>query len=483
MLIYTSGSKTLFWLIILLIYNTELMFFLITNSHNYNLLFTNSSVNLLLSNNLNKYHPFIFYSSVFITIYLTLFASLHKYSRLLFLRNNNSLHSKASIIKAFQINTFALFLGSWWALQEGTWGGWWNWDASEVLGLLIGLNAILSFHSFQWYANNIQFTERLKLNFLLITFCFYFIQLNFDLVSHNFGASLFMFFSSNSFFLEAVYVTLIFSAIVYFKVYTYRVRILVINSVRTIYTKLTYTSISYLSISLNTSVIIILMSSFLPLLNYFFWNYFEINSFNININVNYYIVIVLLAVTIAYSEAKYLNIFTIIIITSIWSQSIISLILLLTYTYFKSRYWIHYTIILLITLNTLSYYVNFTYFNSYITWEDLYDGDLMQSNLMTSFICSNYFIEKTELITSTYGYQINLWNVLYFTNITTSNSLSLSLDIFKLSTWLILPSEWHRLIMISGNSFLLNELNALLVLSLLVWLSIITQYVFHLRIY
>jgi len=225
------------------------------------------------------------------------------------------------------------------------------------------------------------------------------------------------------------------------------------------------------------------MSSFLPLLNYFFWNYFEINSFNININVNYYIVIVLLAVTIAYSEAKYLNIFTIIIIISIWSQSIISLILLLTYTYFKSRYWIHYTIILLITLNTLSYYVNFTYFNSYITWEDLYDGDLMQSNLMTSFICSNYFIEKTELITSTYGYQINLWNVLYFTNITTSNSLSLSLDIFKLSTWLILPSEWHRLIMISGNSFLLNELNALLVLSLLVWLSIITQYVFHLRIY
>jgi cytochrome c biogenesis factor len=41
-----------------------------------------------------------------------------------------------------------LFMGSWWALQEGSWGGWWNWDPSEVFGLLFLLAYLYLIHNF-----------------------------------------------------------------------------------------------------------------------------------------------------------------------------------------------------------------------------------------------------------------------------------------------------------------------------------------------
>ena len=46
------------------------------------------------------------------------------------------------------ILTITLYFGGWWALQEGSWGGWWNWDASEVLGLITLLYLILAVHGF-----------------------------------------------------------------------------------------------------------------------------------------------------------------------------------------------------------------------------------------------------------------------------------------------------------------------------------------------
>jgi hypothetical protein len=43
----------------------------------------------------------------------------------------------------------------------------------------------------------------------LFLLSYFFIQLNFDLVSHNFGAKFFFFFNNNLFFLEAVFFLLV----------------------------------------------------------------------------------------------------------------------------------------------------------------------------------------------------------------------------------------------------------------------------------
>lgn len=41
-----------------------------------------------------------------------------------------------------------LFLGGWWAFQEFTWGGWWNWDGVEVPLLLLSLYVtLIKFHN------------------------------------------------------------------------------------------------------------------------------------------------------------------------------------------------------------------------------------------------------------------------------------------------------------------------------------------------
>lgn len=43
---------------------------------------------------------------------------------------------------------FALALGGWWAYQEFTWGGWWNWDGVETPVLILSLAVLFGyFHS------------------------------------------------------------------------------------------------------------------------------------------------------------------------------------------------------------------------------------------------------------------------------------------------------------------------------------------------
>jgi len=83
--------------------------------------------------------------------------------------------------------TIALYLGSWWALQEGSWGGWWNWDASEFFGLLIFYYLILSVHRPDLVKSLLLLVNfLLKTQYLLVIF-FLLLQLNFNVISHNFG--------------------------------------------------------------------------------------------------------------------------------------------------------------------------------------------------------------------------------------------------------------------------------------------------------
>jgi len=83
------------------------------------------NMNALLTNSINKYHPFIFYSS------LTLFTStLCLTSTLRECRVSGLFYTIAckNVWKSFhEVSTLAivgtLYLGSWWAVQEGSWGG------------------------------------------------------------------------------------------------------------------------------------------------------------------------------------------------------------------------------------------------------------------------------------------------------------------------------------------------------------------------
>ena len=141
--------------------------------------------NTLLINSLNKYHPLILYS-VWLSIFIPQ-ASVSNINRPL--TNHYSINYKA--FNALQSSSISiiltLFFGSWWAYQEGSWGGWWNWDPSEVFGLYIMLSVTYVTHAL---LNNYRFPIVTTIFYLLalsslIYYCF--MQMNFSLISHNFG--------------------------------------------------------------------------------------------------------------------------------------------------------------------------------------------------------------------------------------------------------------------------------------------------------
>jgi len=101
-----------------------------SNYHISQTLVLNTGVNSLLLNPINKYHPFILFTS-FIILLKSVILRNALWFNFFTTEPNFKLFKNLSITKA-QINTniytfiilyTALFLGSWWAFQEGSWGG------------------------------------------------------------------------------------------------------------------------------------------------------------------------------------------------------------------------------------------------------------------------------------------------------------------------------------------------------------------------
>ena len=147
----------------------------------------NEGVNSLLRNTINKIHPLLLYSS-FSIFFIGVIHSPYKSLVKSFQKDKCKLQYTFVYVKfSVPLITIALYLGSWWALQEGSWGGWWNWDSSEFFGLLIFYYLVLSIHrpdlvkSLLLLINFILKTQHFLIIFFLL------LQLNFNVISHNFG--------------------------------------------------------------------------------------------------------------------------------------------------------------------------------------------------------------------------------------------------------------------------------------------------------
>ena len=147
-----------------------------------NTLLDNSRINLLLLNKINRVHPPLFYLGFFIYVIVPLFTHTRKFQQN-YRRYKFILHCSYS----FLFLSVSLYLGGWWASQEGSWGGWWNWDSSEVFGLCLFYAIVRGYHS----QLHLSHGSRLGFFSLICAYsllAYYFLmQLNFTLVSHNFG--------------------------------------------------------------------------------------------------------------------------------------------------------------------------------------------------------------------------------------------------------------------------------------------------------
>ena len=237
--------------------------------------------NILLTNALNRYHPFVFYMS---TCCLLIFNASYVKSGLFNLQQLLRWY-RAFWISIF-VNLIALWMGSWWALQEGTWGGWWNWDSSETFGLTLTLFLVSIQHSILSSSMQLFLRAKMLVVTLLFVLTYFFIQLNFELVSHNFGSKFFFFFNNNFFFLEA---SLLVTFVIFFTlVYSYKWSTLsTLYATGSIWHRIPVTQLVITRILVPIPLFIWTILSYQPLFSYFMWNFTSINLLNVEYSFQY----------------------------------------------------------------------------------------------------------------------------------------------------------------------------------------------------
>lgn len=175
LLLYHINLKTIIYLFI--IFSKKKLFFLSNNLTLLNVTSLPYKMNLLLNNPINYIHPAL--------IFLT-FSALFMLKSL---RNKTYTQSQLwGFFKKWNKETafLALVLGSWWALQETEWGGWWVWDNSENF-LIIPLIILVTYIHTRINLNFIYY--KIKLWELILMFVLTFqlnLQLNYKFNLHTF---------------------------------------------------------------------------------------------------------------------------------------------------------------------------------------------------------------------------------------------------------------------------------------------------------
>ena len=272
-----NASRIVILAVLFVFYLTELGEYIPLNLVEPSSAYVNTASNILLTNALNRYHPLVFYASAILLFSVSaVFVEGHPKRQMFKLSNlTQTLTTTGWII--VQVNLIALWMGSWWALQEGTWGGWWNWDSSETFGLLIAISALSMQHSLTSLRHYTDATFKLAALSLIVVFSYFFIQLNFELVSHNFGSKFFFFFNNNLFSLEIIMATLL--ALHYIKS---------LNCKLSSATQLCPSGYapaltpSKIAVRITTAVLVThwVCWSYRPLFNYFTWNFCGVNVLN-----------------------------------------------------------------------------------------------------------------------------------------------------------------------------------------------------------
>lgn len=263
------------------LYPLELVDYLALNAHYGTTTYGAYALNTLLTNTMNRYHPLIFYVSTSLLALAISFAYALRGNFVPFIHPASLTLSIKIGWLALIVNLSALWMGSWWALQEGTWGGWWNWDASETFGLAISLLILWTTHSRSSISNRSPLAIKSTLSLYFVTLSYYFIQLNFDLTSHNFGAKFFFFFNNNLFFLEALALALVLIVTNVMLLNWNSWKVHLFNLRLTTYSPLTLRFVKLVAPALALFWVV---WSYRPLINYFLWNFASVNVVNFELS-------------------------------------------------------------------------------------------------------------------------------------------------------------------------------------------------------
>ena len=452
------------------IYFFDVLDFLLLNANILNNYTNITNINVLLINNLNKYHPFILYISfLIILIILFIFHTLYIY-------NNNFYYNQIFYYYLYNLSLsslfiyWALFLGSWWAYQEGTWGGWWNWDSSEVFGLLLLLFNFLNIHLYK-HVNNIHLLKIFYINqILLLLFTFIILQLNFEITSHSFGSRLTYFFNSNFFLLELL-VFLILSiyyinTLNFTSFNNFKLNQLLLSN----YSLIRFNWFFFFLLKPILLYFFYIFFTLLPLIQYLVWNFFKLNI--LNINLNYFFIIIVWLYYYITTIKVYYNILFLFLLKFDITFSLIIILGLIKIDKFKLTNLIHYFLLIIFIINYISLNSNYVFLitTSYNSFYNFWITSILYN-------CNNFFISNNQLkldwvnhitINYNYFYNNNSLNINDLILFNTSNSFNI-LIITKYSNFIFFNSLY--------NIFIETFLDFLLIFSFLVSYIIKLRYI------
>jgi hypothetical protein len=291
--------------------------------------------------------------------------------------------------------TCSLYLGSWWALQEGSWGGWWNWDASEVFGLLILTLLLIIIH----YSSKYSFIYITRWFIctapLIIIFTYLLLQMSYTIVSHNFGLSLLGYGYVHTFFITFLFLVVIMQLCAtksLFKIMHYWINFSKFVTHISNYVKYTTNRIlinSYTTILILTFLtFLVYINSFNPIINNILWISFNFdlsNKWTVTFNLKLIIIFLLYIYFYKFNSIIFINTYVF-----VWSS--------LTYVQPILNYDVRN-----LTLNTYSHL---------IIWLLLFSSIYLSSSLYTQWFYINQSTTDWMLIYK----RSQIYNNLFFEN-------------------------------------------------------------------
>ena len=451
----------LFFYLFMLLTIYYLLFFLqiywLFNINSFFIFVQLENVNILLINSINKYHPYLLYwGGLFIFFYQYFF--IHKFFWQKYFFNNIMITYLFfyKFIELFCILFITLGLGGWWAMQEGSWGGWWNWDSSEVFGLLL-----LFFILFNIHYSTYKITEVYKYWFILtfiliILIVYYFIQFNFNLISHNFDLKINDLINNLNQYLVLI-LFLLLSILIYWYILWLKIThsILANNKIKHS-NKVIYNFFLIFIIITLLLLLYEIIYSFMPLWNDFIWKLIFINISNQIIvfskyNLSFIIILLLIIwdISIFYIIIIFLNYF-----------NYFNYLFVISFYYNKRFFLLHIFILIFMWLNIIS--------SNYI----LYNWGLNLSYYNYIYSYNNIFISLDNIILNyTYLYYKQdyiylFWNIIYKDTF---------IELITFGFFLL--NDWVNQILFLGNKYFFFNIN-IIDYTALNFLIIISLYIY-----
>lgn len=444
-------------IVILLLYIIKMIDYWNMNLIFYNFYKNSELINLLLFNSINKYHPILLYITIITQLWITTTIYKLKFVKTKWVLNTTQI----LILYPKTLNTvcviFTLFLGSWWALQEGSWGGWWNWDPSEVVGLYIMIIIINILHKKP--QNYIFYKYIIFILFIFLIVIYIFTQLNFNLISHNFNIKT----SDIQNYLTHYYVLINFVIILslYYTNYIYtffKKNTFFFTKISDFFVENIYIILVYIFITIILSI----TYSFSTLLNNFLWKIFQITSTPIILSYDTIPISVIVICYLIFFKKSIYKIYLLSLLLTININIWLTLIVLISFNLNIVNY-IHFIVYMFILVTFLNKYFIYFYTSKITTTNFSFFEINFLDIFSKNFTLNSNFIEMFH--SKTINLTVKQSGILVFRENTSPNFNEMLMFVLNNNTTqILLTGRWNQLFFITVNDYqIINFLSIILV--------------------